>query len=73
MSWNPNPYKSGCGRPMPPNSPKTRQITGPQPPDIEIDPNKTSFLSQVIRRWGKLPLNCLNGLDMRRIATDLLG
>jgi transcriptional regulator with XRE-family HTH domain len=49
------------------------QITGPQPPEVEIDPNKTTFLSHVIRRWGRLPLNCLNGLDLRRYRYGFIG
>jgi transcriptional regulator with XRE-family HTH domain len=49
------------------------QIMGPQPPDIEIDPDKTTFLSHVIRRWGKLPLNCLNGFDLRRYRYGFIG
>jgi transcriptional regulator with XRE-family HTH domain len=49
------------------------QITGPLPPEVEIDPHKTTFLSHVIRRWGKLPLNCLNGLDMRRYRYGFIG
>jgi transcriptional regulator with XRE-family HTH domain len=49
------------------------QITGPQPAGLEIDPSKTTFLSHVIRRWGKLPLNCLNGLDLRRYRYGFIG
>ena len=49
------------------------QITGPHPPDVEIDIQKTTFLNHVIRRWGKLPLNCLNGLDMRRYRYGFIG
>jgi transcriptional regulator with XRE-family HTH domain len=49
------------------------QITGPQPPEVEIDPNKTTFLSHVIRRWGRLPLNCFNGLDLRRYRYGFIG
>ncbi len=49
------------------------QVTGPQPPEIEIDLNKTTFLSHIIRRWGKLPLNLLNGLDLRRYRYGFIG
>lgn len=31
--------------------------------DPGIDPNKTTFLSRVIQRWGRLPLMLLDGLD----------
>jgi transcriptional regulator with XRE-family HTH domain len=48
-------------------------ISGPQPPDIEIDLSKTTFLNHVIRRWGKLPLNFLNGLDLRRYRYGFIG
>jgi hypothetical protein len=49
------------------------QITGPQPHNAEIDWNKTTFLSHIVRRWGKLPLNCLNGLDLRRFRYGFIG
>ena len=49
------------------------QATGPQPPEVEIDLNKTTFLSHVVRRWGKLPLNFLNGLDLRRYRYGFIG
>jgi transcriptional regulator with XRE-family HTH domain len=35
----------------------------PQPGDREVDLNVTNFLSPLIRRWGKLPLSLLNGMD----------
>ena len=50
-----------------------REITGPQPPDVEIDLNKTTFLSHLIRRWGKLPLNFLNGMDLRQYRYGFIG
>jgi transcriptional regulator with XRE-family HTH domain len=49
------------------------RITTPQPPNFEIDVNKTSFLSHVTRRWGKFPLNCLNGLDLRTFRYGFIG
>jgi transcriptional regulator with XRE-family HTH domain len=52
---------------------ENRQITGPHPHDAEIDLNKTTFLSHVIRRWGKLPLNFLNGIDLRRYRYGFIG
>ncbi len=48
-------------------------LTGPQPHDAQIDLNKTTFLSHMIRRWGKLPLNFLNGFDLRRYRYGFIG
>jgi transcriptional regulator with XRE-family HTH domain len=48
-------------------------LTGPQPVSLEFDLNKTTFLSHLIRRWGKLPFNCLNGLDLRRYRYGFIG
>ena len=44
-----------------------RPATVPQPLDREIDLNKTTFLSQLIRRWGKMPLSFLGGLEQRHL------
>ena len=49
------------------------QVPIPQPVDAEIDLNRTTFLSQVIRRWGKSGLNFLNGLDLRQYRYGLIG
>jgi transcriptional regulator with XRE-family HTH domain len=46
---------------------------GPQPAGFEFDLTKTTFLSHMIRRWGKLPFNCFNGLDMRRYRYGFIG
>ena len=43
----------------------TKIVSVPHPPDIEIELNSTSFLSHVIRRWGKSGLSLLNGWDLR--------
>ena len=45
----------------------------PQPLDREIDLNKTTFLSHMIRRWGRLPLNFLAGLDHRHYRYGFVG
>jgi transcriptional regulator with XRE-family HTH domain len=42
------------------------KFTVPQPADSEIDLNSTTFLSHIVRRWGKTGLSFLNGW----IATD---
>jgi len=47
--------------------------TIPHPGDFEIDLNKTNFLSQFIRRWGKLPLSFLNGLDLKQHRYGFIG
>lgn len=39
----------------------------------EIDLNKTTFLSHLIRQWGKTPLSFLNGLDVRQHRYGLVG
>jgi transcriptional regulator with XRE-family HTH domain len=38
----------------------------------EIDPNKTTFLSQLMRQWGKVPLSFL-GADYREYRYGLVG
>lgn len=48
-------------------------LSGPHPADLEFDLNTTTFLSHLIRRWGKLPFNCVNGLDMRRYRYGFIG
>jgi transcriptional regulator with XRE-family HTH domain len=45
----------------------------PQPLDREIDLNQTTFLSHLMRRWGKMPLNFLVGLDIRHYRYGLIG
>lgn len=49
------------------------QITAPNVAGLEIDLNRTSFLSHVMRRWGKLPLACLNGLDLSKYRYGFIG
>ena len=41
--------------------------------DVEINPNQTTFLSQLIRRWGKLPMAFLNGIDLRQHRYGFIG
>lgn len=45
----------------------------PHPFDLEFDVNKTTFLSHLIRRWGKLPFNYLNALDLRTYRYGFIG
>jgi transcriptional regulator with XRE-family HTH domain len=53
--------------------PPTAQFTAPQPADVEIDLNSTTFLSHVIRRWGKTGLSLLNGWDLGRHRFGFIG
>ena len=55
---------------------ETREIgvgTVPLPPDFAIDLDKTTFLNHLIRRWGKMPLAMLNGLDLRLYRYGFIG
>jgi transcriptional regulator with XRE-family HTH domain len=42
-------------------------------PDPEIDPSKTTFLSHLVRNWGRVPLRFLSGLDLGRYRYGLIG
>jgi transcriptional regulator with XRE-family HTH domain len=48
-------------------------VTVPHAIDQEIDPNRTTFLSHLVRRWGKMPLHILAGLDIRHYRYGLIG
>jgi len=48
-------------------------LTMPQPPECEIDLSGTTFLSHVIRRWGKMGVSLLNGLDLRQYRYGFIG
>ena len=48
-------------------------FTVPQPEDAEIDLNATTFLSHIIRRWGKTGLSFLNGWDLRQHRYGFIG
>lgn len=41
--------------------------------DAALDWNRTTFLSQFVRRFGKMPLSFLNGLDVREYRYGLIG
>ncbi|HUI77914.1 MAG TPA: helix-turn-helix transcriptional regulator [Bryobacteraceae bacterium] len=53
-------------------TPSGRAAVAP-PEDIEIDVHRTTFLSQFIRQWGKIPLSFLSGTDHREYRYGLLG
>lgn len=48
-------------------------VTVPNAPTTEIDLNKTTFLSHLIRQWGKVPLGFLNGIDLKQHRYGLVG
>ena len=48
-------------------------VTVPEPKDCEIDLAKTTFLSHVIRKWGKSSLSFLNGAEMRAHRYGFIG
>ena len=43
------------------------------PVEADIDPNQTTFLSRLIRRWGKVPLSFIEGLDLQHYRYGLVG
>jgi transcriptional regulator with XRE-family HTH domain len=45
----------------------------PRMEDCEIDLTKTTFLSHLIRQWGKMPLNFLNDLGLRSYRYGFIG
>jgi transcriptional regulator with XRE-family HTH domain len=45
----------------------------PQSKETEIDLGRTTFLSHLIRRWGKSPFQFLSGLDIRQHRYGLIG
>jgi transcriptional regulator with XRE-family HTH domain len=53
--------------------PPAARFTVPQPDDTEIDLNSTTFLSHLIRRWGKTGLSFLNGWDLRQHRYGFIG
>src|SRR5664279_4372039 len=49
------------------------RFTVPQPVDSQIDLNSTTFLSHIIRHWGKTGLSFLNGWDLRQHRFGFIG
>jgi len=49
------------------------KITVPKPLNTEIDLNSTTFLSHIIRRWGKQGISFLNGWDLRQHRYGFIG
>jgi len=48
-------------------------VTVPHPIDVEFDLGRTTFLSHLVRRWGRAGLGLLNGMDMKRHRYGLIG
>jgi transcriptional regulator with XRE-family HTH domain len=48
-------------------------VTAPHPPETAIDLNSTTFLSHMIRRWGKVGIRLLNGVDVRQHRFGFIG
>jgi transcriptional regulator with XRE-family HTH domain len=48
-------------------------VNVPQALDREIDLNKTTFLSYIIRKWGKAPLSFLAGQEQRHLQYGFVG
>lgn len=48
-------------------------VTLPQPADAHFNSDSTTYLSQIIRRWGKMPFTFLNGMDMREFRYGWIG
>jgi transcriptional regulator with XRE-family HTH domain len=63
----------GLGGTHPLQFSRPSQATVPQPEDCEFDLNKTTFLSHLIRRWGRMPLSFLNDLDLRHYRYGFIG
>jgi transcriptional regulator with XRE-family HTH domain len=48
-------------------------VTVPLPAELEIDLERTNFLSHLIRGWGKLPLALLGAFDFRKHQYGFIG
>ncbi len=51
----------------------TGQVQFPLALDPGIDMRRTTFLSRMIQRWGKLPLSLLNGFDLKEHRYAFIG
>lgn len=49
------------------------QAVIPGPPGIDFDWTQTTFLSRLIRQWGKVPFSLLNGLELKQHRYGLIG
>src|SRR5581483_1136367 len=53
--------------------PEDGDVQSPLQLDPGIDLAKTTFLSRLIQRWGKLPLMLLNNVDLKNFRYGLIG
>lgn len=53
--------------------PEEGEVQVPLSLDPGLDLSKTSFLSRLIQRWGKLPLMLLNNIDVKTYRYALIG
>jgi transcriptional regulator with XRE-family HTH domain len=49
------------------------RVLVPEPMDAVVDWKQTTFLSQAVRRFGKMPLSFLHGLEVREFRYGLIG
>jgi transcriptional regulator with XRE-family HTH domain len=49
------------------------RVVAPEPADAQVDWSRTTFLSQAVRRFGKMPLSFLNGIEVREFRYGLIG
>jgi transcriptional regulator with XRE-family HTH domain len=49
------------------------RVLVPSPTDAVVDWSRTTFLSQAVRRFGKMPLSFLNGIEAREFRYGLIG
>jgi hypothetical protein len=54
-------------------NPEHGEITAPLSLDPGFDVNKTSFLSRMISKWGKLPIVLLNTLEVKKLRYAIIG
>lgn len=55
------------------NFPPDGEIAVPGAFDREIDPNRTTFLTLMRRRWGKIPLSFLTGHEQKNLHYGFIG
>jgi len=53
--------------------PADSRVTAPLPGNLAVDLNLTSYVSHIVRRWGKLSLSFLNGLEPRQFRYGFIG
>lgn len=54
-------------------APGDSRVTVPLPADFQIDLNQTTFLSHIVRRWGRMSLGFLNGLELKQFRYGFIG